>query len=358
MGSKQRGNSNITNRLSIADRTALLSTVGTREGEVILQNDIGLLYTWTETQGIDNGGTVINSGTGSWIAKYSGALNVKWFGAKGDGVTDDSAKIELALIIVRASADDDTKYVENVLFPPGDYYIGTGLNFTDIRNNTLLDEGTVTIFGYGAVLLANCAGTAAMDFTRTRSLKIKGITVVGDVTNTPMCGIQLARGNNSETASNIQLVDVHCRGWYTRASLYNMASEAFSALTCDFANNETDKYCVIIDGVNFYGNTSEFYTVTTTQFQTQSNIQFTFDNCIIGQGKVGTTRKGTQLIEADKVRFNSCYLITEGAAGIEVATYNDNHDHRTLYFDIHLETTSFFPLYLVDFTNLSGIDWS
>lgn len=89
MGSKTRGNSNIPNRLSVADRTALLAVTGTREGEVVLQNDIGLLYTWTETQGVDNGGTIINVGTGSWIAKYDGAVHAKWFGVIGDGTNKD-----------------------------------------------------------------------------------------------------------------------------------------------------------------------------------------------------------------------------------------------------------------------------
>lgn len=40
----------------------------------------------------DNGGTVIapTSGSGRWLRAYSGAVDVRWFGAKGDGATDDS----------------------------------------------------------------------------------------------------------------------------------------------------------------------------------------------------------------------------------------------------------------------------
>jgi len=47
--------------------------------------------TSTET---DNGGTIIQATgvtTGRWKRVYSGgAVNVKWFGAKGDGITDDT----------------------------------------------------------------------------------------------------------------------------------------------------------------------------------------------------------------------------------------------------------------------------
>jgi len=80
MNSKSRQNSNTSNRLSVANRTELLTKTGTREGEMVLQADIGLSYTWSATQGTDNSGTIINVGAGSWIASYSGAVNCSWFG--------------------------------------------------------------------------------------------------------------------------------------------------------------------------------------------------------------------------------------------------------------------------------------
>ena len=48
----------------------------------------------------DNGGTVIETnegGNGRWKRRFEGAVNVLWFGAKKDGVTDSSEYIQKAL---------------------------------------------------------------------------------------------------------------------------------------------------------------------------------------------------------------------------------------------------------------------
>jgi hypothetical protein len=47
-----------------------------------------------------NLGTVFPcNGTGRWFRDYSGALNVKWFGAVGNGSTDDTTSLQAALTL-------------------------------------------------------------------------------------------------------------------------------------------------------------------------------------------------------------------------------------------------------------------
>jgi len=72
--------------------------------------------TSTET---DNNGTIIKVtavATGRWKRLYSGEINVRWFGAKGDGVTDDSSAIVAAI----AASTGKTLF-----FPVGDYVLTT-----------------------------------------------------------------------------------------------------------------------------------------------------------------------------------------------------------------------------------------
>lgn len=56
-----------------------------------------------------------NPDTGRWYRQFNGDIDVYWFGAKGDGVTDDTGAIELACDYAAANG-------RNVLFTKGTYY--------------------------------------------------------------------------------------------------------------------------------------------------------------------------------------------------------------------------------------------
>ena len=67
-------------------------------------------------------------------SKLSDSVSVKDFGATGDGVTDDSAAIQLAI-------DSQAK---RILFPKGVYLCATALTYTNSANSTLILQGDNT----------------------------------------------------------------------------------------------------------------------------------------------------------------------------------------------------------------------
>lgn len=72
----------------------------------------------------DNGGTIITASGGAtslneyhWERDYSGGMNVRWFGAKSDGVTDDTSAITNAI-----SAAGN---LQNIYVPNGSYLVSS-----------------------------------------------------------------------------------------------------------------------------------------------------------------------------------------------------------------------------------------
>lgn len=94
----------------------------------------GVFYLDLASAEATNGGTVIaTSGAGRWIRDYDGTLDVRWFGAKGDGVADDSAAIQAAI--------DANPTGCSVEIPPGDY----------LHSNSIVVSRSMMIRGGGSV---------------------------------------------------------------------------------------------------------------------------------------------------------------------------------------------------------------
>ena len=100
----------------------------------------GLKWVWTPSNG-----TLSVSGTA-----ITNTVNVRGFGAKGDGLTDDTAAIQAALnyAAARLSAADCSGRATAVLFPSGTYIVSDRLTF--LTTNTLTLYQGLTIRGEGA----------------------------------------------------------------------------------------------------------------------------------------------------------------------------------------------------------------
>jgi hypothetical protein len=106
----------------------------------------GVFYWDTSSSSGDDGGTIIvptGSTTGRWLRIYAGDVNVKWFGAKGDGNTTlspdgtgrtvDQVAIQNALNFVGRNlpALHFGGAGNCVIVPPGQYVLNTNLTNTD-----------------------------------------------------------------------------------------------------------------------------------------------------------------------------------------------------------------------------------
>ena len=96
----------------------------------------GLFYWDAASTEADNGGTIIQATaitTGRWKRVLSGAVNVKWFGAKGDGVDDDAPYI-------RTAQEEASKIKGGLFIPEGKYMCLTPHPVTG-HVMLILDEG-------------------------------------------------------------------------------------------------------------------------------------------------------------------------------------------------------------------------
>lgn len=91
----------------------------------------------TDTTSVDNGGTILVSSSGvRWKRVISSIITVKMFGAKGDGVTDDTAIIQKTLDWVSSVGGGD------VIFPTGTYMV---TQLTCKHGQSLIGNGSATI---------------------------------------------------------------------------------------------------------------------------------------------------------------------------------------------------------------------
>ncbi|CAG7614485.1 glycosyl hydrolase family 28-related protein [Paenibacillus allorhizosphaerae] len=165
-----------------ADSAYLVTNAG-QEGHYV--------YDPADTTSTDNIGLIVVSTGGARFKRLleTPYLNVKWFGAKGDGVTDDMAAIQRTLDAASARGGG------TVFIPNGTYIVSpSGQNRLFLRNNVnLLGEGTSTVIkvkdnagDYGMIFGANSS-------TPLRDVRISHLRVDQNPQNNLTCNIDSSR---------------------------------------------------------------------------------------------------------------------------------------------------------------------
>lgn len=158
----------------------------------------------SDTTSQDNGGTIIVGADGRrWKREFAGAANVKWFGAKGDGVTDDTAAIQGALTAAKSA-----------LVPAGDF-LATELTLASAR---LIGEGPTSIIrkigegnlikAYGALGASHALAGAPVIGSKTIQLaSATGDFVVGEWAILESNDAAYLSGGDSGYAGEIVLIE-------------------------------------------------------------------------------------------------------------------------------------------------------
>lgn len=96
----------------------------------------------------DDDGTILQPtvGSGRWLRQYVGAVNVKWFGAAGDGATDDTSAVQAALDAgASAVLIPDGTYLCDLLTVPADDMRVLGANRSVLKARTNPTSGPVLV---------------------------------------------------------------------------------------------------------------------------------------------------------------------------------------------------------------------
>jgi hypothetical protein len=134
----------------------------------------GGLFRWEAALGgTDNNGILIQPGSapalGRWVRQFSGPVNARWFGVRGDGVADDVAASNNAGAYVQALAHGGTLFYPSCT---GGYLLSTNPSFGS-KVTVEMEDGA---FFTGAGVLLTIGGRFKKGLTRAFSDNLGAVT--------------------------------------------------------------------------------------------------------------------------------------------------------------------------------------
>ena len=260
----------------------------------------------------------------SWVSQP--ALNVKGFGAKGDGVTDDTAAIQACFNAAFTAAGNGTNTTLNkpVYFPPGTYLVTSP--FTTSVTGTASGAGS-------AVKLAVTSTSNFSTGDRVQVSSVGGTTeangiwyiTVNDSTHMTLTGSAFSNAWTSGGTVNAPALKIkNTQG----ARVFGAGMEG-SIITCGTANAP----CLSLDGFGYS-------TIENMEFVASSG-GYACDYSWSGNG-----------VSSQEVRFSSCFF-TGGAFGLSIGA-SGSQSSENLILSCAFGPCTTAGLYIGNFNSLAN----
>ena len=238
--------SNGGNIIDVADKAEAVDIPIDSTKLLYIASDDGKGHVWRASVGnpaftySDDGGAYCGTvfipdggdGSAAWVRDYDGAVNVKWFGATGDGVTDDTTAF------TKASAVTPEIRIGNGTFVLDDYRITNGEVWLCAgAENTKIQQGST---GNPAI---NCTSDASVG--QLGGVSLTGFKVLGKASATVTAVLLEALGIFAIWRSNFDYV-----AWDTFRALEIQGPTASNVFICDFKvnSNKTSDIAVLVNG--------------------------------------------------------------------------------------------------------------
>jgi hypothetical protein len=262
-------------------------------------------------RGLQLGTNAILNGAITPAKLSSGAqifVNVKTYGATGDGTTDDTAAIQSAINAVRSAGGGV------VFFPQGTYIVSISLNFTGMVGFEVWGSGLG-----GTTIRLNTAGTPGIDLTGSRNYSFRNMLIfAGSGTNSPNVVILKARNNTLASVglsefNNVQIESPNS-GTTCKAVVYSYASEDDSYVKCNLYTHVASTPALYITSKNDLSVTSLYQTIATGE-QSNTVVNFTSGSILdTSAGSGATSAYPVYLHNARDITFFNSSMVANGDA--------------------------------------------
>jgi hypothetical protein len=275
------------------------------------------------------------STAGSGTHRAGDVVNVKDFGAKGDGLNDDAAAINAAVAYLRGLRGTGEP-AGHLVFPQGRYIVESTINLTRLNSRYIVIDGA------GAVLVGRTEGKPVVDALGTRYLRIRDLSIEGDAIRVPSIGIQIGRIDTTvrDSSDNITLDEIFVSGSFSFTALYNLNAETSMFTRVNLWNSypAANSYALVQDGLNHWRAHSDFVAENAPTDTPQSFNENLFISADIRHFGGGTP---IWMAQTSRHQFINSYTAnTKGTNAVMLYSINSTDQNLMLDLDMHIETSS------------------